>query len=96
MSIHSDPCSTPLVHVIDADCHYDPTIDDLLIANIGDDVHDDVSISSFASAADGPSTYEDVIGLLTLDGMGTQEINDISEKEQPTPLILPAGPAIKS
>jgi hypothetical protein len=54
MSIHSEPFGTPLVHFIDVDCHYDPTIDDLLISNICDDAHDDVSISSFSYAADKP------------------------------------------
>jgi hypothetical protein len=96
MPIHSEPFGTPLVHFIDDDCHYEPTIDDLLVANIGDDTHGDLSISSFASAADGSSTYKDAIGLLTLEGMGTQEIDDILEKEQPAPLILPAGPVTKS
>jgi hypothetical protein len=55
-----------------------------------------VYISSFASAAYGPSTYEDAIGLINLKGMGTHDIDDILEKEQPAPLILPAGPATKS
>jgi hypothetical protein len=96
ISFHIDPFGSPVIHFINDDCNYDPAIDDLIIANIGDSEPDDVYVSSFTSATDETSTYEDVIGLIALEGIDTQEIGDTSEKVQLYLLILPAGPANRS
>jgi hypothetical protein len=96
MSVHSNPFGIPAIHFIDDDCYYDPTIDDLLIVNIGNIKSDDASVSSFTSAIYGPSTHKDDIGILAFEGMGMQEIDDTLEKVQPDPLILPAGQANRS
>jgi hypothetical protein len=61
LSVHSNPFD-PLIDFDDADSPYHPGMDDYLIANIVDVVE-----------ADGPSSYEAALDLLTNKGMDTQE-----------------------
>jgi hypothetical protein len=61
LSVHSNPFD-PLIDFDDADSPYYPDMDDYLIANIVDVVE-----------ADGPSSYEAVLDLLTNEGMDTQD-----------------------
>jgi hypothetical protein len=78
--IHSDPFGGLMVHFIGADRNYDHTLEDLILCNVHTDDDDNVSITSFSSAWDGPSTYEDVIDLLAAECMGMQDIDDIQKK----------------
>jgi hypothetical protein len=92
LSIHSDPFGGNMVHLIDADRAYDHTLEDMLLCNVHTDYDDEyASIALFSSARDGPSIYEDAIDLLATEGMGTQEIDELTEKGQPGLLNLPGS-----
>jgi hypothetical protein len=85
-----------MVQFIDADHTYDHTLEDLLVCNIqGDDDDKNASTTSFSSAWDGPSSYEDAIDLLAAEGMGMQENDELPKKGQPGPLLLPEDSAIQ-
>jgi hypothetical protein len=90
LSIHSDPFGGPMVQFIDADHTYDHNLEDLLVCDIqGDGDYENASTTSFSSAGDGPSSYEDAIDLLADEGTGMQDNDVLPEKGQPGTLLLP-------